>query len=127
MDCNALIEHNPAITYAFARRIDSIIHGDIPLTPNEALPANNSIRLAIQYPEFIEHQKDILAIVDGCEQEVFNDPRVFYSANKPHLSGPTGSMSTLLTNGFLYLYNELLKKFLLFKSMQILICFFFSI
>lgn len=110
MACNALIEHNPNITYAFARRIDSVIHGDIPLTPDEELPVNRSVRLAVQYPEFIDHQKNILAMVDGCEKEVFNDPRAFYFGGKPHLSGKTGSMSTLLTNGFLYLYNELLKK-----------------
>ena len=110
MACNALIEQNPNITYAFARRIDSVIHGDIPLTPNELLPVNSSIRLAVHYPEFIDHQKNILAMVDGCEKEIFNDPRALYRGNKPHLSGKTGSMSTLLTNGFLYVYNELLKK-----------------
>ena len=110
MACNALIEQNPNITYAFARRIDSVIHGTIPYTPDNQLPLNNSVRLAIRYPEFIAHQDNILAMVDGCEKEVFNDPRAYYKGNKPHLSGVTGSMSTLLTNGFLHLYNELLKK-----------------
>jgi hypothetical protein len=110
MACNALIEQNPNITYAFARQIDSVIHGPIPYTPDEDLPVNASVRLAVKYPEFIQHQNDILAMVEGCEKEVFNDPRAFYLGNKPHLSGITGTMSTLLTNGFLHLYNELLKR-----------------
>lgn len=110
MTCNAWIEHNPAITYAFARHIDSILHGPIPYTPDDQLSLDPSVRLAVQTQEFIEHQRTILALVDGCELEIFNDPRVFYTEDKPHLSGPTGSMSTLLTNGFVYLYKELLTK-----------------
>lgn len=64
------------------------------------------------YEDFVLKQAEILSVVQGCEKEVFNDPRVFY-VGKPFLSGKTGTMSTILTNGYLVLYNSL------FDSVQV--------
>lgn len=111
MSCDHLIEHKPeqGYTVAFSRTIDNLLHADIPYTPENQLPVNRNVRLAIRYPEFIEHQKNILAAVEGCEKQIFNDPRVYYGT-KDHLSGETGTMTSMLVNGFLHLYNQLLER-----------------
>ena len=80
MSCDDLIQHIPEQGYgvAFSRRIDNILHGDIEYTPENQLPVNANVRLAVKYPEFITHQDTLLSAVEGCEKAIFNDPRVYY-------------------------------------------------
>jgi len=60
------------------------------------------------YEDFLVKQAELITLVLGCEKEIFNDPSVFY-LSKPHLQGKTGTMSTILTNGYLFLYNQLVE------------------
>lgn len=95
MDCSELIKHNPAIPYAFSRAIDAEIHKELIYDP---------------YTQFMQHQLSILEKTEGCEKAVFNDPRAEYFGPRPWLKGPTGTMSAIMTNGYLFLYNRLLEK-----------------
>jgi hypothetical protein len=85
------VESNDGFRNWLQRKIDDDIH-----SWNEG-----------SYEDFLVKQAELLTLVNGCEKEIFNDPRVFY-VGKPHLQGVTGTMSTILTNGYLFLYNELL-------------------
>jgi hypothetical protein len=99
MACKYLIQEVPSYSAPFSRRIDSIIH-DVWSDGSDVLRS---------YERFLEHQQYILNVSKGCEEAIFNDPRVKYPG-KDILSGPTGTMSSILTNGYLYLYNSLLDR-----------------
>jgi hypothetical protein len=80
------------------RRADEIIHehaGYEDMSPREKLAHHK------------RKQQDILARFVGCEKEIFNDPTVKYPFRK-HFSGRTGTMSNILTSGYLMLYEYLL-------------------
>ena len=91
-------------TYAFIRKIDQLIHAP----EIEQLSWSNQSEEQ-KYKSFLDHQRKIYETVRGCEIQVFNDPRAFY-VGKTHLDGVTGTMSTILTNGYLWLYNTLLEE-----------------
>jgi hypothetical protein len=110
MDCREFVKHNPIITYAHSRQIDSLIHADIPYSQESLTIQEPDLRLSIQYPEFIQHQDTILSAVEGCEKAIFNDASGAFYIGKPQISGKEGHMSILLTNGFVYMYNVLLNK-----------------
>ena len=98
MACKYLIQQVDSPASSFSRVIDGIIH--------DVWYRGVSIDT---YPKFLKHQEYILNISKGCEKAIFNDPRVKYPG-KSILSGPTGTMSSILTNGYLYLYNSLLDR-----------------
>ncbi len=102
--CQSLIQHIPEQGFgvAFSRKIDALLHS----SEIEALSTSGETDQE-KYVKFRNHQNKILTEVKNCEKEIFNDPRVYYTS-KDHLSGETGTMSTILTNGYLYLYNQLL-------------------
>lgn len=54
-------------------------------------------------------QAEILDRFAGCEKQIFNDPTVKYTFRK-HFNGTTGTMSNILTSGYLNLYFTLLNR-----------------
>jgi len=60
--------------------------------------------------EHFKHQIDLLRFTKDNEIAIFNDPFVVYDNIPHHFNGTTGTMSNILTSGFIYLYSELIEK-----------------
>jgi hypothetical protein len=76
------------------RKIDTILHR----WNNQQM--NTEIEYNIQ--AHIDHQYNMLYMLDGFEKEVFNDPNVY--------NGVTGTMTDMLRACYFTLYNNLLQK-----------------
>jgi len=97
LDCDILTQDTKREYPIFTiRYIDLIIH----------LLNNFGIN---DYDTHLQHQKNILKIVKGCEMNIFNDPKVKYP-NRKHFNGMYGTMSNILTSYYFYLYWHLLEK-----------------
>jgi hypothetical protein len=76
------------------RKIDTILHRW----------NNQQMNINIEYniQAHIDHQDNMLYMLDGFEKEVFNDPNVY--------NGLTGTMTDMLRACYFTLYNNLLQK-----------------
>jgi hypothetical protein len=90
MNINKLLEFTDSIGFD-VREIDKIIH---------RWPNHNNIEYNLQ--EYIDHQYMLIALSEGNEKKIFNDP-------KTH-SGKTGTMTDILRACYFILYNSLLQK-----------------
>jgi hypothetical protein len=82
--------------------------------PNFTIRGIDIIIHALYYEErtldqHVRHQLCVLELVKGIEKDLFNDPRVRYPYDRPALSGPTGTMSNVLTSYFFTMYAEMMK------------------
>jgi len=102
---------NPGVTMT-TRVIDQRIHSLYNKNPTRA--------------EHFTHQIELLRFTEGNEIAIFNDPLVVYSENHHNFNGVTGTMSSILTSGFIYLYSELLEKGVNINPLDIYRLYYFS-
>lgn len=76
--------------------------------------------------EHFEHQRKLLEFTRGNEIAIFNDPLVVYDSIPHHFNGVTGTMSNILTSGFIYLYSELINKGVTINPLDIYRLYYFS-
>ncbi len=93
MNINELLKFTNNIG-PLVRKIDTILHR----WNNQQM--NTEIEYNIQ--SHIDHQDNMLYMLDGFEKEFFNDPNVY--------NGVTGSMTDMLRACYFTLYNNLLQK-----------------
>lgn len=93
MNINELLKFNNNIGPP-VRKIDTILHRW----------NNQQMNIEIEYniQAHIDHQYNMLYMLDGFEKEVFNDPNVY--------NGVTGTMTDMLRACYFTLYNNLFQK-----------------